>query len=126
MGIMQKNLPLRQNGAPLLFLIALTGITLLAGATAFVCAETVVTETTITTTGLSTSSEIAAQELDLKAKLLEYEKAKLDLQKSEALDLRKAQLENDIKKLELLKARRDLMVKETQLQLDMQVRRCHV
>jgi outer membrane protein OmpA-like peptidoglycan-associated protein len=70
---------------------------------------------------VTTTSDITAQELDLKQKQLELEKAKLELQKSEALELQKAKLELEIKTLELAKARRDLMVKETQERLDMQV-----
>jgi outer membrane protein OmpA-like peptidoglycan-associated protein len=118
---MHKKLFLHQTGSSFPLAVAIVGVLFTLGSPSMVSAQTVIKETTITTTGVSTSSEIAAQELDLKEKLLEYEKTKIETQKSDVLDLRKAQLELEIKKLELLKARRDLMVQETQVQLAMQL-----
>jgi len=45
------------------------------------------------------------QEIQLMEKELEFENAKLDQKKSEALELHKASLEIEIKKLQLLKSR---------------------
>jgi outer membrane protein OmpA-like peptidoglycan-associated protein len=118
---MHKNLFLQQTSSSFPLAFAIVGVLFTLGSPSIVSAQTVIKETTITTTGVNTSSEIAAQELDLKEKLLEYEKTKIETQKSDVLDLRKAQLELEIKKLELLKARRDLMVQETQVQLAMQL-----
>lgn len=69
----------------------------------------------------TSSSDLAAQELELKKKELEVEKAKLEQQKLQQLDVEKAQLDVEKQKLELEQARRDLQVKETQDRLDMQL-----
>ncbi len=111
-----KNLTLCKNKSPGLLLVVAVTSFCLAGSNHTAFAQDSRPESYGT---VATSQEIIAQELELKEKMLEFEKAKLDLQKSEAMDLRKAQLEIDIKKLELMKARRDLMVQETKSQLDM-------
>jgi outer membrane protein OmpA-like peptidoglycan-associated protein len=118
--------PFVPHPRPSLFLLTtLAGVVSMGWNNNTVHAETQVTQTTVTTTegvtSMATPAEIASQELELKEKLLEFEKAKLVVQKSETLDIRKAQLEIEIKKLELLKARRDLMVQETKEQLAMLV-----
>lgn len=88
-------------------------------------AETITTETTVTTVTPSitsapmTSAEITAQELVLKGKILELEKARLEQTKTESLEIRKNALMVEIKTLELVKARRDLLVQETKEQLAM-------
>lgn len=107
-----------KKGSSLLLVVAISGFVGIAWNPVSINAQTTVTETTVMA---ATAVEIAAQELELKEKQLEYEKAKLDQQKSEALDIRKTKLEIEIKKLELLKARRDLLVQETKEQLAMQM-----
>lgn len=84
-------------------------------------AEVTTTQTTVTTSTPSvlTPAEITAQELVLKDKLIELEKARLVQTQTETLDVRKTQLMVEIKKLELEKARRDLLVQETKEQLAM-------
>lgn len=69
-----------------------------------------------------TATDIQAQELALKTKQLELEKAKLEQTQSEQLKLKQAELELEIKKLELAKARRDLAVTETATSLAMQLK----
>jgi outer membrane protein OmpA-like peptidoglycan-associated protein len=69
----------------------------------------------------TTAAEIAAQELQLKEKQLELEKARLVKETNDSLEVKKAELEVEIKKLELAKARRDLLVQETQDRLNMQL-----
>ena len=69
----------------------------------------------------ATQAEIAAQELQLKEKQLELEKARLVKETNEALDVKKTELELEIKKLELAKAKRDLLVQETQDRLSIQL-----
>lgn len=93
-------------------LILVTTLTSLGWLGLPLCSVNAVTTSTETFTTTS-SSEIAMQEIQLKEKELEYENAKLDQKKSEALELHKSSLEIEIKKLQLLKARRDLLVQET-------------
>lgn len=69
----------------------------------------------------ATKQDIAAQEIELREKQLEFEKTRLEVKQSADLELKKSQLEIDIKKLELAKARRELMVQETNEQLEMLV-----
>jgi outer membrane protein OmpA-like peptidoglycan-associated protein len=78
-------------------------------------------QTETVTTSPMTAEEVAVQELQLKQKILELEKAKMVQQQTEALAVQKAQLELEIKKLELAKARRDLQVQETAQKLSMLV-----
>jgi outer membrane protein OmpA-like peptidoglycan-associated protein len=96
----------------------LTGLMLISSITGTNGANTL---SSTTESSVLTEQQILAQEIDLKAKQLEYEKALLVKQQSEELTLRKGQLEIEIKKLELLKARRDLMIMETEQKLDMLV-----
>ena len=97
------------NHSKLILVTTLTTLGWLGLPLSSVHAITASTETVTTTS----SSEIAMQEIQLKEKELEYENAKLDQKKSEALELHKSSLEIEIKKLQLLKARRDLLVQET-------------
>lgn len=69
----------------------------------------------------ATKQDIAAQEIELREKQLEFEKTRLEVKQSADLELKKSQLEIDIKKLELAKARRELMVQETNERLEMLV-----
>lgn len=108
-----------------LALLVLPAVCLLAPVFPVSAAETTTTETTVTTTSTTdapapvTAAEIAAQERVLKEKILELDRAKLEQTKSEALEARKVALMVEIKNLELIKARRDLLVQETKDQLAM-------
>jgi len=65
------------------------------------------------------STDIAAQELELKQKQLDLEKAKVAQQKAEQLTLDKAKLDVEQQKLEVEKARQALAVVETKETLKM-------
>jgi outer membrane protein OmpA-like peptidoglycan-associated protein len=67
------------------------------------------------------ATDIAAQELELKQKQLDLEKAKIEQQKAAEVSLEKAQLDVEQQKLELEKARQALAVKETADKLEMAV-----
>jgi OOP family OmpA-OmpF porin len=84
-------------------------------------AETITTQTTVTTTSDTpvSSEEIEAQEMALREKILELDRAKLEKIQSDALDMRKAELMIEIRKLELVKARRELQVQEDKEKLAM-------
>ena len=124
---MKPNVTSTRTRSPisLLTLLALPALGWLTLGNHTAIAETITTETTVTTTTVpvtsspATSAEIAAQELALKEKILELDHAKLEKTKSDSLEMRKSELMIEIKKLELIKARRELLVQETKEQLAM-------
>jgi len=71
---------------------------------------------------VASATDIQTQELALKTKQLELEKAKLEQTQTEQLKLKQAELELEVKKMELAKARRDLAVTETATSLAMQLK----
>jgi len=90
----------------------------IAASISYLSAETLAPDPTVTA---EAKQEIVAQEIELKEKQLEIEKARLEVKQSADLEMKKSQLEIEIKKLELAKARRDLMVQETNERLEMLV-----